>query len=122
MRTPANVSHRVSPNARTVVMSMERTRTPVSVSIRVRSSRLPSESKPYSEIARSGSTDLRKIRLSCSATRRRTNVGHSSRAALCSSARKLLVSIGRSALAWNASANGLRRARSVNHGVPIDGA
>ncbi len=65
-------------------------RIPVSVSMRVRSSRAPSESRPYSESGRSGSTLRRRIRLTCSETRRRSRVGHSSGGSSLSSARSLL--------------------------------
>ena len=61
-----------------VAMALGVIRNPVSVSMRVRSSRLPSESRPWSENGRSGSTVRRRIRPACSATRRRSRVGHSS--------------------------------------------
>ena len=74
----ASVSQRCSAKPRTVVMSVELMRIPVSLSMRVRSSRLPSESRPYSESGRSGSTVRRRIRPTCSETRRRSRAGHSS--------------------------------------------
>ena len=72
-------------------MSVDLIRTPVSVSMRVRNSRLPSESRPYSDSGRSGSIDRRRIRLICSEISRRSRAGHSSRGSSCSSARNLLV-------------------------------
>ena len=68
-------------------------RIPVSASMRVRISRLPSESRPYSESGRSGSMLRRRIRLICSEIRRRSRAGHSSSGSACSSARNSLVPV-----------------------------
>src|SRR6476620_10527806 len=91
----ASFSHSSSAKPRMVmvVMSVDEMRTPVSVSMRVRSSRAPNESRPYPERGRSGSTLRRRIRLTSSEIRRRTRVGHSSRGSWSSSARSLLVPV-----------------------------
>src|SRR6476661_484997 len=61
----ASFSHSSSAKPRMVmvVMSVDEMRIPVSVSMRVRSSRTPSESRPYPKSGRSGSTLRRRIRL-----------------------------------------------------------
>ena len=104
-----------------VAMILGDRRIPVSVSMRVRSSRLPSESRPYSTNGRSGSTVRRRIRLTCSATRRRSRAGHSSGGSELSSARNLLAPVRLCPVDWNTSANRLRCASAVNHGVPMIG-
>ena len=107
---------------RMVVISVEVMRIPVSVSMRVRSSRLPSESRPYSERGRSGSMVRRRIRLTCSDTMRRSRVGHSSGAARPARHAICLRPLQLCRLDLNTSANRLRWAKAVNHGVPVIGA
>ena len=64
----ASLSHRCSAKPRTVVMSMGLIRIPVSVSMRLRSSRLPSESRPYS--------DKRTVRIEGAAQNQADLLGH----------------------------------------------
>ena len=110
--------HRSSAKPRMVVMSLVVMRIPVSASMRVRSSRLPSESRPYSESGWSGSMVRRRIRPTarrpCAAAGRATRPA----AARPSSLSNSLVSVELWPLDWNNSANLLRCAKAANHGVP----
>ncbi len=90
-RADSQISSIARANPRTVVISLGLMRIPVSASMRLHSSRLPSESRPYSTRGRSGSTVRRRIRLIWSATRRRSRPGRSSGGSAFSSARNLLV-------------------------------
>ena len=117
----ARTSQRRSASTRMVEISVDPIRIPVSASMRVRTSSVPSESNPYSASGRSGSTDRRRIRLICSEIIRRIRAGHSSRGSSCSSARKALPVL-RWPDDWKASANLLLCANAASHGVPTTGA
>ena len=119
-----SVSDRCWARARTVLWVATASgvmRIPVSVSMWVRISRLPSESSPWSAKGRSGSMVRRKMRLSCSPIRRRNRSGHSWGDSVLSSARNASLSVSVCPVARNASAKGKCSASVVSHGVPMIG-
>ncbi len=106
-----------------VVMSVDEMRIPVSVSMRVRSSRAPSESRPYPESGRSGSTLLTQNQADLIGDQTPQSGGPLVQGQLVELSTQFVVCPPRFArVERNASANGLRSANVVNHGLPVVGA